>query len=219
MCLMARSTIPTRSSSTRVETGCFSSVELAADHGGAQTERARQNFRVGRDRMPLSIIHALGIVKLAREANGALGSRDQRRDRAIVRAGRKVIDGNLDGQLTLVAWQTNTQTDLNLNGVIGNRANALLGGELGSKSSVQQNDHVDMRRPPSSDSFPTATHIAAVRHIVSDLVPASEVQRAPRGEEPISSRSATPIPRTQRLSRPVRSFPITPRGSIVALNG
>jgi hypothetical protein len=75
MCLMARSTIPTRSSPTRVETGCFGSIGLAADHRGARTERARQNFRIGRDRMPLSIIRALRTVKQAAEANGARSGR------------------------------------------------------------------------------------------------------------------------------------------------
>jgi fumarate hydratase class II len=93
-----------------------------------------------------------------------------------------VIDGNLDEQLPLVVLQTHTQADLNLNGEIGNRANALLGGELGSKSPVQQNDRVDIRRP-SNDSLPTETHVAAVRHIVSDLVAASELHRARRGKE------------------------------------
>ena len=101
---MVRSTMPTRSSSTRVETGYLGSTGLAADDG------------------------------LAAQANGALGSRDQRRDRAIARAARKAIDGDLNEQLPLVVRQTHTQTYLNLNGVIGNRANALLGGELGSKA-------------------------------------------------------------------------------------
>jgi fumarate hydratase, class II len=208
MCLMARSTIPTQSSATRVETDSFGSVGLAADQGGAQTERARENFRIGRDRMPLSIIRAPGIVRPPAEADGALGSRDQRRDRAIARAAREVNDGNLDKQLSLVVWQTHTQTDSNLNEVIGNRANALLGGELGSKSPVQQNDRVDMTRP-SNESFPTAKHVAAVRRIVHDLVAASELHRAPRDKEKAFA----------KIIKIGHALPITPRGSRVALNG
>lgn len=191
---MARPTIPTRSSSTRVETDSFGSIGLAADHAGAQTERARRNFRIGRDRMPLSIIRAFGMIKLAAEANSALGSREQRRDRAIARAACKVIDGNLDEQLPLVVWQTHTQTELTRNGVIGDRADALLGGELGSKSPVQQNDRVDMMRP-SDTSCTTSLRRANFT-----------ARRVAKRRSPRSLRSATPLP-------------ITPRGSSVALNG
>src|ERR1700736_4627213 len=183
---MARS--PTsRSNSTRTETDSFGPIEVPADrYWGAQTERSRQNFRIGHDRMPMPIIHALGIVKLAAaQTNRELGLLDQRRTRAIVRAAHEVIDGKLDDHFPLVVWQTGsgTQTNMNLNEVIANRANELLGGKLGAKQPVHPNDHVNMSQS-SNDSFPTAMHIAAATHIVADLVPAlSELHRALRKKE------------------------------------
>jgi fumarate hydratase class II len=126
--------------------------------------------------MPISIIHALGIVKLAAaQANRELGLIDQRRANAIMRAAREVIDGKLDDNFPLVVWQTGsgTQTNMNLNEVIANRANELLGGELGAKQPVHPNDHVNMSQS-SNDSFPTAMHIAAVDGILANLVPALE---------------------------------------------
>src|SRR3982075_3061967 len=183
---MARS--PTsRSNSTRTETDSFGPIEVPADrYWGAQTERSRQNFRIGHDRMPMPIIHALGIVKLAAaETNRELGLLDQRRARTIIRAAREVIDGKLDDHFPLVVWQTGsgTQTNMNLNEVIANRASELLGGELGAKRPVHPNDHVNMSQS-SNDSFPTAMHIAAVERIVADLIPAlSELHRALRKKE------------------------------------
>src|SRR6266567_1908245 len=172
---MARSTPKSRSSATRIETDSFGPIEVPADrYWGAQSERSRQNFRIGHDRMPIEIIHALGIVKLASaETNRELGLIDQRRARAIIRAAREVIDGKLDDHFPLVVWQTGsgTQTNMNLNEVIANRANELLGGELGAKQPVHPNDHVNMSQS-SNDSFPTAMHIAAVERIVADLIPA-----------------------------------------------
>jgi fumarate hydratase, class II len=170
-----------------METDSFGPIEVAADrYWGAQTERSRQNFRIGQDRMPLPIIHALGVVKLAAaETNRALGLLDQRRARAITRAAREVIDGKLDEHFPLVVWQTGsgTQSNMNVNEVIANRANELLGGELGSKKPVHPNDHVNMSQS-SNDSFPTAMHIAAALNIVHDLVPAlSELHRALRRKE------------------------------------
>ena len=121
----------------------------------------------------MPIIRALAIVKLAAaETNRELGLLDQRRAGAIVRAAREVIDGKLDDHFPLVVWQTGsgTQTNMNLNEVIANRANELLGGELGAKKPVHPNDHVNMSQS-SNDSFPTAMHIAAVERIVADLIP------------------------------------------------
>ena len=145
---MARSTASSPPPSTRTETDSFGPIEVPADrYWGAQTERSRQNFRIGHDRMPMPIIRALGIVKLAAaETNRELGLLDQRRARAIVRAAREVIDGKLDDHFPLVVWQTGsgTQTNMNLNEVIANRANELLGGELGAKKPVHPNDHVNM---------------------------------------------------------------------------
>jgi len=162
---------------TRVETDSFGPIEVPADrYWGAQTERSRQNFRIGKDRMPIEIVHALGLVKLAAsETNRELGLLDQKRARAIARAAREVIEGKLDEHFPLVVWQTGsgTQTNMNLNEVIANRANELLGGELGAKQPVHPNDHVNMSQS-SNDSFPTAMHIAAARSITDNLVPALE---------------------------------------------
>jgi fumarate hydratase, class II len=170
-----------------METDSFGPIPVSADrYWGAQTERSRQNFRIGQDRMPMPIIRALGIVKLASaETNRELGLLDQRRARAIARAAREVIDGKLDDHFPLVVWQTGsgTQTNMNLNEVIANRANELLGGKLGAKEPVHPNDHVNMSQS-SNDSFPTAMHIAAAMGIVGDLIPAlSELHRALRKKE------------------------------------
>jgi fumarate hydratase, class II len=184
---MARPTITSRSPATRAETDSFGPIEVPADrYWGAQTERSRRNFRIGHDRMPMPIIRALAIVKLAAaETNRELGLLDQRRAGAIVRAAREVIDGKLDDHFPLVVWQTGsgTQSNMNLNEVIANRANELLGGKLGAKAPVHPNDHVNMSQS-SNDSFPTAMHIAAARGIVIDLIPAlSELHRALRQKE------------------------------------
>jgi len=184
---MARSATSSRSKSTRTESDSFGPIEVPSDrYWGAQTERSRQNFRIGQDRMPMAIVRALGIVKLASaETNRELGLIDQRRARAIIRAAREVIEGKLDEHFPLVVWQTGsgTQTNMNLNEVIANRANELLGGKLGAKAPVHPNDHVNMSQS-SNDSFPTAMHIAAAMHITGDLVPAlSKLQRALRNKQ------------------------------------
>lgn len=164
-----------RTAKTRTETDSFGAIEVQADrYWGAQTERSRQNFRIGEDRMPMPLIKALGIVKLAAaQTNQELGLLDRRRAKAIIRAAREVIEGKLDDHFPLVVWQTGsgTQTNMNLNEVIANRANELLGGRLGDKKPVHPNDHVNMSQS-SNDTFPTAMHIAAAHGIVSDLVPA-----------------------------------------------
>src|ERR1700694_2334889 len=184
---MDRPATSSRSNSTRSETDSFGPIEVSADrYWGAQTERSRRNFRIGQDRMPVPIVHALGIVKLAAAGTHCeLALLDQRRARAIVRAAREVIDGKLDDHFPLVVWQTGsgTQTNMNLNEVIANRANEMLGGELGAKQPVHPNDHVNMSQS-SNDSFPTAMHIAAARRIAADLVPAlGELLRALRKKE------------------------------------
>jgi fumarate hydratase class II len=184
---MDQSTRSSRHSATRVETDSFGPIEVPADrYWGAQTERSRQNFRIGMDRMPIEIVHALGIVKLAAaETNHELGLLDARRARAIARAAREVIDGKLDDHFPLVVWQTGsgTQSNMNLNEVIANRANELLGGELGAKKPVHPNDHVNMSQS-SNDSFPTAMHIAAAKGIVDNLIPSlGELDRALRAKE------------------------------------
>ncbi|MGE0287446.1 MAG: class II fumarate hydratase [Bradyrhizobium sp.] len=184
MSVMARST---KLISSRIETDSFGPIEVPADrYWGAQTQRSRLYFRIGNDRMPIAIVHALGIVKLASaETNRELGLLDSRRAGAISRAAREVIDGRLDDHFPLVVWQTGsgTQTNMNLNEVIANRANELLGGKRGAKEPVHPNDHVNMSQS-SNDSFPTAMHIAAARNILASLVPALEkLHRALRQKE------------------------------------
>jgi fumarate hydratase class II len=162
------------STKIRTETDSFGPIEVIADrYWGAQTERSRQNFRIGHDRMPMPIVRGLGTVKLAAaQTNLELGLLDQRRARAIIRAAQEVIDGKLDDHFPLVVWQTGsgTQSNMNLNEVIANRAIELLGGELGTKKPVHPNDHVNMSQS-SNDSFPTAMHIAAAQRITADLIP------------------------------------------------
>ena len=141
---------------------------------GAQTQRSIENFRIGTERMPRPLIRALGIVKrAAAEVNHALKLLDARRMRAIVKAAQEVIDGKLDDHFPLVVWQTGsgTQTNMNVNEVIANRANEMLGGKLGAKSPVHPNDHVNMSQS-SNDCFPTAMHIAAAEEIARLLDPA-----------------------------------------------
>ncbi|BBB98236.1 fumarate hydratase class II [Bradyrhizobium elkanii] len=183
---MARSTIPSKAK-TRSETDSFGPIDVPADrYWGAQTERSRQNFKIGHDRMPIAIVHALGIVKLAAaETNRELGQLDARRAGAIIRAAKEVIEGKLDDNFPLVVWQTGsgTQSNMNVNEVIANRANQMLGGELGAKKPIHPNDHVNMSQS-SNDSFPTAMHIAAASRIVADLIPAlTELHRALRNKE------------------------------------
>jgi fumarate hydratase, class II len=159
----------------RIETDTFGPIEVPADrYWGAQTERSHRNFRIGEERMPREIIHALAIIKrAAAEVNHALGSLDGRRAKAIARAAQEVIDGKLDDHFPLVVWQTGsgTQTNMNVNEVIAARANELLGGKPGDKSPVHPNDHVNMSQS-SNDCFPTAMHIAAAQEITRRLLPA-----------------------------------------------
>jgi fumarate hydratase class II len=159
---------------TRSETDTFGPIEVPADrYWGAQTQRSLQNFRIGEERMPKPLIRALAIVKRASaEVNNELGLLDARRMRAIVKAAQEVIDGKLDDHFPLVVWQTGsgTQANMNLNEVIANRANEMLGSPLGSKSPVHPNDHVNMSQS-SNDCFPTAMHIAAADQIARLLMP------------------------------------------------
>jgi fumarate hydratase, class II len=160
---------------TRTETDTFGPIEVPADrYWGAQTERSRRNFRIGEERMPTALVRALALIKrAAAEVNHALGLLDARRSKAIVHAAQEVADGKLDDHFPLVAWQTGsgTQTNMNVNEVIAARANELLGAAPGAKSPVHPNDHVNMSQS-SNDSFPTALHIAAAQEIARRLLPA-----------------------------------------------
>ncbi|HKA74181.1 MAG TPA: class II fumarate hydratase [Xanthobacteraceae bacterium] len=171
-----------RMAKTRIETDSFGPIEVQAEHyWGAQTERSRNNFRIGSERMPKPLVRALALVKrAAAETNNALGLLDQRRTRAIVRAANEIIAGKHDDEFPLVVWQTGsgTQTNMNMNEVIANRANELLGGKRGAKAPVHPNDHVNMSQS-SNDCFPTAMHIAAALEISQRLDPAlARLERA-----------------------------------------
>jgi len=160
---------------TRTETDTFGPIDVPADrYWGAQTQRSLENFRIGNERMPTQLIHALGIVKrAAAEVNRELGLLDARRVKAIVKAAQDVIDSKLDDHFPLVVWQTGsgTQTNMNVNEVIANRANELLGAPLGAKAPVHPNDHVNLSQS-SNDCFPTAMHVAAAMEIAYLLNPA-----------------------------------------------
>jgi fumarate hydratase class II len=160
---------------TRTETDTFGPLEVPADrYWGAQTQRSLQNFRIGTDRMPLPLVHALGIVKqAAADTNTALGLLDKDIGAKIAAAAAEVAEGKLDDHFPLVVWQTGsgTQSNMNANEVISNRAIEMLGGEMGSKKPVHPNDHVNMSQS-SNDTFPTAIHIAVVMETHRVLLPA-----------------------------------------------
>ncbi|MBX9738438.1 MAG: class II fumarate hydratase [Beijerinckiaceae bacterium] len=160
---------------TRVETDSFGPIDVPAHrYWGAQTQRSLQNFRIGGQRMPLPLVHALGLVKrVAAEVNRDLGLLDARVADAIVAAAAQVVEGAFDEEFPLVVWQTGsgTQSNMNANEVIANRANESLGAARGEKSPVHPNDHVNLGQS-SNDSFPTAIHVAAAREIVARLLPA-----------------------------------------------
>jgi fumarate hydratase class II len=164
-----------QAAATRIEADTFGPIAVPADrYWGAQTQRSVENFRIGTEHMPRPLIRALGIVKrAAAEVNRGLKLLDTRRSAAIVRAAQEVIDGKLDDHFPLVVWQTGsgTQTNMNVNEVIANRANEMLGGKLGAKAPVHPNDHVNMSQS-SNDGFPTAMHIAAAEQIAHRLDPA-----------------------------------------------
>ena len=160
---------------TRVETDTFGPIEVPSDkYWGAQAQRSLANFKIGWERQPTAIVRALGIVKrAAAETNMSLGLLGKKIGGAIVKAADEVIDGKLNDHFPLVVWQTGsgTQSNMNANEVIANRAIELLGGEMGSKKPVHPNDHVNMSQS-SNDCYPTAMHIAASETTVRELLPA-----------------------------------------------
>ena len=160
---------------TRVETDTLGAIEVPADrYWGGQTQRSLQYFRIGGDRFPREMIRAFGILKKACAlVNRDLGLLPEDKAQAIVQAAEEVIEGKLDDHFPLVVWQTGsgTQTNMNANEVIANRAIELLGGQLGSKHPVHPNDDVNMSQS-SNDAFPTAMHIAAVEQLRGRLLPA-----------------------------------------------
>lgn len=162
---------------TRTESDSMGEIDVPADkYWGAQTQRSFQNFKIGTEKMPLPLVRALGVQKKAAAlANMELGVLDQKLGGAIVQAAEEVMDGSLNDHFPLVVWQTGsgTQTNMNINEVVANRAIEVLGGEIGSKKPVHPNDHVNMGQS-SNDTFPTVMHIAAVEELHHELIPALE---------------------------------------------
>ena len=160
---------------TRTETDTFGPIEVdASRYWGAQAQRSLGNFKIGWEKQPASIIRALGIVKqAAAQTNMALGGLDKQIGETVVAAAQEVIDGKLDEHFPLVVWQTGsgTQSNMNANEVISNRAIEMLGGVMGSKKPVHPNDHVNMSQS-SNDTYPTAMHIACAEEIHHRLLPA-----------------------------------------------
>jgi len=162
-------------SNVRIETDTFGPIEVAADrYWGAQAQRSLGNFRIGWEKQPLPVVRALGVVKrAAAETNRDLGKLDAKLADAIIAAANEVIEGKLNDHFPLVVWQTGsgTQSNMNANEVISNRAIEILGGEMGSKKPVHPNDHVNMSQS-SNDTYPTAMHVACAEQVVNDLLPA-----------------------------------------------
>ena len=165
---------------TRTETDTFGPIQVASDrYWGAQAERSLGNFKIGWEKQPLPIVRALGIVKrAAAETNMALGQLDKSLGATIVAAAQEVIEGKLNDHFPLAVWQTGsgTQSNMNANEVISNRAIEMLGGVMGSKKPVHPNDHVNMSQS-SNDTYPTAMHIACAEEVVHRLLPALQKLR------------------------------------------
>jgi fumarate hydratase class II len=159
---------------TRTETDSFGPLEVPADkYWGAQTQRSIMNFPIGWEKQPVAVVRALGVIKKAcAMANKAQGTLDPKLADAIIEAAGEVIDGKLDDNFPLVVWQTGsgTQSNMNANEVIANRAIEILGGEMGSKDPVHPNDHCNMGQS-SNDTFPTAMHISSAMTARDVLLP------------------------------------------------
>ena len=164
-------------SNTRTETDSFGPLEVPSEkYWGAQTQRSIMNFPIGWERQPVLIVRALGVIKKAcAQANKSLGKLDDAKADAIIQAAGEVVEGRLDDHFPLVVWQTGsgTQSNMNANEVIANRAIELLGGTIGSKDPVHPNDHCNMGQS-SNDTFPTAMHIATAMSAHQVLLPSLE---------------------------------------------
>jgi fumarate hydratase, class II len=173
-------------SATRTETDSIGAIEVPADrYWGAQTQRSLQNFEIGTERMPIEVVRGMAVVKKAAAVlNRDRGRLDERLAGAVIQAADEVIGGRLDDHFPLVVWQTGsgTQTNMNTNEVISNRAIEILGGEKGSKEPVHPNDHVNMSQS-SNDTFPTAMSIAAIIQVEDLLIPELERLRDELGRK------------------------------------
>ncbi len=183
----------------RIETDSIGEIEVPANHyWGAQTQRSRENFKIGWEKMPEPIVRALGIQKKAAAlTNIELGSLDAKLGDAMIQAADEVIEGTLAGEFPLVVWQTGsgTQSNMNANEVISNRAIEILDGAMGTKSPVHPNDHVNMGQS-SNDTFPTAMHIAAGEQVYHELIPALERLHAALDEKAKKFETIVKIGRT-----------------------
>jgi fumarate hydratase class II len=186
-------------SGSRLEKDSFGTIEVPADRlWGAQTERSRRFFRISGERMPLPVICALALVKKAAAAvNAELNLLAKDKAEAIQRAADEVLAGRHDGEFPLVVWQTGsgTQSNMNVNEVLANRASELLGGERGQKRLVHPNDDVNLGQS-SNDVFPTAMHVAAARALREDVSPATEALRSTLAEKREAFASIIKIGRT-----------------------
>ena len=186
-------------SDTRIETDSFGPLNVPADkYWGAQTQRSLGNFKIGVETMPVPLVRALGVVKKAAAlTNMDLKNLDRKTGQAISKAASEVIDGKLNDNFPLVVWQTGsgTQSNMNANEVIANRAIEILGGEIGSKDPVHPNDHVN-RSQSSNDTFPTAMHIAAVEQVHHALLPALDHLHAALADKAKAWRKTIKIGRT-----------------------
>jgi fumarate hydratase, class II len=184
---------------SRIETDSLGPVFVPEDRlWGAQSQRSLENFRIGEEKQPLPLIRALAIVKrAAAETNMTLGKLDARIGKAIAAAAEEVVDGKLDDHFPLAVWQTGsgTQTNMNVNEVISNRANEMLGGARGAKAPVHPNDHVNMSQS-SNDTYPSAMHIAAAGEIVHRLIPALQKLHAVLAAKAESWKAIVKIGRT-----------------------
>lgn len=165
------------SESFRIEKDTMGDQKVPSDkYWGAQTARSLHYFDIGNDKMPLEVVHAFGVLKeAAARTNRDLGKLENEKAELIIAAAQEVAEGKLNDHFPLSVWQTGsgTQSNMNSNEVIANRAIEMAGGEMGSKEPVHPNDHVNMSQS-SNDTFPTAMHIAAARMLVSTLLPAAE---------------------------------------------
>ena len=189
-------------SNVRIESDTMGTIEVPADHyWGAQTERSLHHFAISDETMPPALIKAFGILKLASaRVNNALGKLDGEKAALIERAAKEVIDGTLKAEFPLRIWQTGsgTQTNMNVNEVISNRAIEMAGGEMGSKKPVHPNDDVNMSQS-SNDTFPTAMHIAAVEEIVDRLIPSVRLLRDALNQKAVDYVDVTKIGRTHLM--------------------
>jgi fumarate hydratase class II len=184
---------------TRTESDTFGPIEVANNvYWGAQAQRSLGNFKIGWEKQPLPVVRALGIIKrAAAETNVALGRLDAKIGDTIVKAANEVIEGKLNDHFPLSVWQTGsgTQSNMNANEVISNRAIEMMGGVMGSKKPVHPNDHVNMSQS-SNDTFPTAMHIACAEQISTDLLPALEHLHAALKQKSVDWKKIIKIGRT-----------------------